>query len=150
MRTIVRTLVFAGVACVAAASWQIGTASAQTSATAPQHPALPWSLMRHVQGQVLSYIAVPPSEVVVDVPAVSETLAVASSGDSTEGTSDEKSGPASTPVSEMRQERVEIPGYFVTVTTFGYVIPERWTLLQVGPGAYQWARLPAEVRTRWP
>jgi len=49
---------------------------------------------------------------------------------------------------ETQQQLVEIPGYVITETTTGYVIPERWTLVQTGLGVYQWQRVPGEFRRK--
>lgn len=49
---------------------------------------------------------------------------------------------------QWQTQYAEIPGYFVTETTVGYVYPERWTIEQLNAGVYQWRRLPAEFRAR--
>jgi hypothetical protein len=37
----------------------------------------------------------------------------------------------------------ELPGYVVIETTLGYLYPERWTLLSLAKGVYQWQRVPS-------
>ena len=37
----------------------------------------------------------------------------------------------------------ELPGYYVTETTLGYLYPDRWTLSSPAKGLYQWQRVPA-------
>ena len=37
----------------------------------------------------------------------------------------------------------ELPGYYVTETTLGYIYPERWALYSLAKGVYQWQRVPA-------
>jgi hypothetical protein len=37
----------------------------------------------------------------------------------------------------------EVPGYVVIETTLGYLYPERWTLLSLAKGVYQWQRVPS-------
>jgi hypothetical protein len=49
---------------------------------------------------------------------------------------------------QTQQQVVEIPGYVMTETTTGFVIPERWTIVQTGPGVFQWQRAPAEFRRK--
>ena len=49
---------------------------------------------------------------------------------------------------EYRPTAVEIPGYYVTETTTGYVYPERWTIDQLNVGVYQWRMLPTEFRRK--
>lgn len=71
-------------------------------------------------GTVIRYIEVPAQQVVVPLYIP---------------------GPGSFP-GEFEQQVVEIPGYFVTETTTGYVYPQRWSLEQVGPGVYYWRVLP--------
>jgi hypothetical protein len=38
----------------------------------------------------------------------------------------------------------EVPGFYVTETTTGVVLPERWVLDQVTGGVYQWRRAPEQ------
>ena len=38
----------------------------------------------------------------------------------------------------------EVPGFYVTETTTGYWLPERWVLDQVNVGLYQWRRAPMQ------
>ena len=38
----------------------------------------------------------------------------------------------------------EIPGFYITQTTTGVVVPERWVLDQVTGGVYQWRRAPEQ------
>lgn len=88
------------------------------------HPVEPWFGLpypgRPDYGNVVRYIEVPPQQVVVPLYIP---------------------GPGSFP-GEFEQQVVEIPGYFVTETTTGYVYPQRWSLEQVGPGVYYWRVLP--------
>ena len=37
----------------------------------------------------------------------------------------------------------EIPGYYVTETTLGYLYPDRWGLFSPAKGVYQWQRVPS-------
>jgi hypothetical protein len=38
----------------------------------------------------------------------------------------------------------EVPGFYVTETTTGVVVPERWVLDQVTGGVYQWRKAPVQ------
>jgi hypothetical protein len=38
----------------------------------------------------------------------------------------------------------QIPGFYVTETTTGVLIPERWVLDQVTGGVYRWRRAPEQ------
>ncbi len=38
----------------------------------------------------------------------------------------------------------EVPGFYVTETTTGVVIPERWVLDEVTGGVYQWRKAPVQ------
>jgi hypothetical protein len=38
----------------------------------------------------------------------------------------------------------EVPGFYVTETTTGMVVPERWVLDQVTGGVYQWRKAPVQ------
>ena len=97
-----------------------------TNTSAP-HPAMPWSPYgRPEVGEPIRSIPVPPQPVTIEV------LAPA---------------PESQP-SRMQRQVVEIPGYVVTETTTGYLVPERWTLDHVNVGVYQWRKLPAEFRKK--
>jgi hypothetical protein len=42
----------------------------------------------------------------------------------------------------------ELPGYYVTETTLGYLYPDRWTLVSSQKGIYQWQRVPAAFRPK--
>ena len=97
-----------------------------TTTSAP-HPMMPWSPYAGPDvGEPVRAIPVPPQQITIDVlvPA-----------------------PASLP-SRTEPRVVEIPGYFVTETTTGYVFPERWTLDRLNVGVYQWRKLPAEFRKK--
>jgi hypothetical protein len=96
---------------------------AQDAATADPHPTMPWN---PYHGQVLRYVPVPPQSVTVEVAVPG------------------KEGEEPT----MQRQVVQIPGYTVTETTSGYILPPRWTLQQTGPGQYQWRQLPAEFRRK--
>jgi hypothetical protein len=95
------------------------------------YPTLPWAFYNPNvggwdYGAVVQYIPVPPQPVVIQVPVVladGEPL-------------------------QIRQETVEIPGYYVAETTTGYWYPERWTLEQRGAGVYQWVRVPGEFQRK--
>jgi hypothetical protein len=97
-----------------------------TNTSAP-HPAMPWWPYAALDtGEPIGYIPVPPQQVTVEVLAPT---------------------PESLPA-RMDQQIVEIPGYLVTETTKGYLLPERWTLDHLNLGVYQWRRLPAEFRKK--
>jgi len=98
-------------------------ALAQDAATADPHPKMPWN---PYHGQILQYVPVPPQSVTIEVAVPGE--------------------PGEEP--KMQQQVVQIPGYTVTETTLGYIIPPRYTLRQVGPGQWQWVPLPAEFRKK--
>jgi len=42
----------------------------------------------------------------------------------------------------------QVPGFFVTETTTGYVYPERWVIDQLNVGVYQWRKLPVQFVPR--
>jgi len=42
----------------------------------------------------------------------------------------------------------ELPGYYVTETTLGYIYPDRWMLVTPAKGIYQWQRVPSEFRRK--
>jgi hypothetical protein len=51
------------------------------------------------------------------------------------------------PKTETEAERwdtqsTEIPGYYYTETTLGYIYPERWALYSPEKGLYEWQRVP--------
>jgi hypothetical protein len=57
--------------------------------------------------------------------------------------------PASSGAPEQSQAQyAEIPGFYVTETTTGYLYPERWTIDQPSPGVYQWRKVPAQFVPR--
>jgi len=89
---------------------------------------MPWSYPRPDPGPgaAVRYIVVPPQALTLDV-AVDV--------------------PAGVPP-EHQPQVVEVPGYVMTETTNGYVIPDRWSVRQVGAGMFQWQRLPAEFRRK--
>ena len=96
------------------------------SATSAPHPSMPWSGYGPNYGQVVREIPVAPQPVTIEVAV-----------------------PAAEGQPKQSQTQVvQIPGYVVIETTTGYAIPERYTLEQVGPGAYQWRKLPAEFRKK--
>jgi hypothetical protein len=119
-------------------------AAAQVAPNAAPHPSMPWSPLRHSQGQVLRYIQVPPQQVVLEVQA---PTAAAPPAEGAEPPADTAAAP---PAPTPQRQVVEIPGYAVAVTSFGYLVPERWTIEQVGPGLYRWRKLPAELRAQFP
>jgi len=43
---------------------------------------------------------------------------------------------------------VEVPGYWVTETTLGFVYPEHWTLVQANVGVYQWVKVGSRFQPR--
>jgi hypothetical protein len=97
------------------------------AATAVPHPSMPWNqYSRPDYGQSIRYIEVPAQQVIIELPV---------------------NVPAGVPP-ETQQQIVEIPGYVITETTTGYVIPEHWTLVQTGLGVYQWQRAPGEFRRK--
>jgi hypothetical protein len=42
----------------------------------------------------------------------------------------------------------ELPGYYVTETTLGYIYPDRWTLVTPAKGIYQWQRVPSSFQRK--
>jgi hypothetical protein len=42
----------------------------------------------------------------------------------------------------------QIPGFYVTETTTGYLYPERWVMDQLSVGVYQWRKAPAQFVPR--
>ena len=91
------------------------------------HPALPWAPGRRIDyGEAIRYIEVPAQSVVVMVPVRL---------------------PDGVP-SRSEPQVQTIPGYYITETTTGYWYPERWTILPLNIGGYQWARLPQEFRRK--
>jgi hypothetical protein len=57
------------------------------------------------------------------------------------------------PKSEDTPERwdtqyTEIPGYYYTETTLGYIYPERWGLYSPEKGRYEWQRVPAAFQPK--
>jgi hypothetical protein len=103
------------------------TAAQPPAATAAPHPSMPWNqYSRPDYGQPIRHIEVPVQQMIIEVPV---------------------DVPAGVPP-ETQQQLVEIPGYVITETTTGYVIPERWTLVQTGLGVYQWQRVPGEFRRK--
>jgi len=44
---------------------------------------------------------------------------------------------------QWNTQYTELPGYYVTETTLGYVYPERWALYTPAKGVYQWQRVPS-------
>jgi hypothetical protein len=49
---------------------------------------------------------------------------------------------------EWVTQYTEIPGYYVTETTSGFLYPDRWALANPAKGVYQWQRVPAEYRKK--
>ena len=43
---------------------------------------------------------------------------------------------------------VQVPGFYVTETTTGYLYPERWVMDQLNVGVYQWRKAPAQFVPR--
>lgn len=84
------------------------------------HPAMPNAGLGHARnyGQVLGQFWVPPQPVAVQqyVPAAAGLPA------------------------RYETQWVEVPGYWVTETTLGFIYPEHWTLVQANVGVYQWVR----------
>ena len=57
--------------------------------------------------------------------------------------------PAPTGVPATYQTQVaQVPGFFVTETTTGFVYPERWVIDQLNVGVYQWRKLPVQFVPR--
>ena len=103
------------------------SASAQVSPTSPPHPNMLWNLYNPTKatyGEFVQYIQVPAQQVTIQIPV------------------------AGGPPDQLQPQSVQIPGYTVTETTTGYWYPERMTLVQAGPGSYQWAKLPAEFKKK--
>ena len=42
----------------------------------------------------------------------------------------------------------QVPGFYVTETTAGYLYPERWVIDQLNVGVYQWRKVPAQFVPR--
>jgi len=55
--------------------------------------------------------------------------------------------PAGVPASYHTQV-AQVPGFFVTETTTGFVYPERWVIDQLNVGVYQWRKLPVQFVPR--
>jgi hypothetical protein len=55
--------------------------------------------------------------------------------------------PAGIPASYQTQV-AQVPGFFVTETTTGYVYPERWVIDQLNVGVYQWRKVPVQFVPR--
>ena len=51
--------------------------------------------------------------------------------------------PAGVPATYQTQV-AQVPGFFVTETTTGFVYPERWVIDQLNVGVYQWRKLPVQ------
>ncbi len=49
---------------------------------------------------------------------------------------------------QYQTQYAEIPGFYVTETTTGYLYPERWTIVQLNVGVYQWRKAPAQFVPR--
>lgn len=85
------------------------------------HPAMPNAGLGHSSnyGQVLRQLWVPAQPVAIQryVPA-----------------------PPGLPA-QYETQWVEVPGYWVTETTLGFVYPEHWTLVQANVGVYRWVRV---------
>jgi hypothetical protein len=98
------------------------------AATADPHPMMPWAYPRPDPGPgpAIRYIQVPPQQVMIELSV---------------------DVPAGVPP-QTQQQVLEIPGYVMTETTNGYLIPERWTLQQPAAGVFQWQRAPAEFRRK--
>ena len=117
----------AGVLVVALAFALAVPAWAQVTPTSPPHPNMPWNPNnpnRALYGDFVRYVEVAPQQVTIQVPL--------------------KDGPPG----QTQSQIVEIPGYTVAETTTGYWYPQRPTLVQVAPGAYQWQTLPAEFKRK--
>ena len=57
--------------------------------------------------------------------------------------------PAPAGVATSYQTQVaQVPGFFVTETTTGFVYPERWVIDQLNVGVYQWRKLPVQFVPR--
>lgn len=55
--------------------------------------------------------------------------------------------PGGVPASYQTQV-AQVPGFFVTETTTGFVYPERWVIDQLNVGVYQWRKLPVQFVPR--
>jgi len=55
--------------------------------------------------------------------------------------------PAGVPATYQTQV-AQVPGFFVTETTTGFVYPERWVIDQLNVGVYQWRKLPVQFVPR--
>jgi hypothetical protein len=99
------------------------------------HPMLPNAALGYAAGQMLPNAAlgyaarqvwVPPQPLVMQVyvPA-----------------------PSGVPA-QYQTQYAEIPGFYVTETTTGYLYPERWTIDQLNVGVYQWRKVPSQFVAR--
>lgn len=142
MKALVSVVLILGLAvpCVALAQAPGSPAPPSPLSFPAPHPSMPWfgpafpgradygvvpnraPLAQDVRlyGTVIGYVEVPPQPVVINVFVA---------------------GPGSFS-GEYQQQLVEIPGYFVTETTTGYLYPERWSLEQTSAGVFQWRVLP--------
>ena len=133
-------------------------AAAQVSPTSPPHPSMPWSGITTPQGQFIRFIYYPAQPVTIEylVPATGEAPAPESppaegetkAEDKPAGAAEPAPAESAPPASQVVRQVVMIPGYAVRETTIGFEYPERWTLEQVGPGAYRWRLLPAQLIRR--
>jgi hypothetical protein len=144
-------------------------AVAQVSPTAPAHPSMPWSGITTPQGQFIRFIYYPPQPVTIEYlapapaspapesppaesapPAEGEAKGEAKDEAKGEEKPPEAAAPeeSAPPAPQVVRQVVMIPGYYVRETTVGFEYPERWTLEQVGPGAYAWRVLPAQLIRR--
>jgi hypothetical protein len=120
-----------GILVLVVAAMMLGapsSAAAQAAAaTAAPHPTMPWNLYSQSgPGQPIRYIQVPAQQVTIEL-----SIDV----------------PAGVP-RETQTQAVEIPGYVMTETITGYLIPEHWRLQQTGASMFQWQLVPAEFRRK--
>src|SRR5213593_2215486 len=105
----------------------VGAVAAQPAPTSAPHPTMPWNpYSRPDQGQPMRYIQVPAQQITIEISV---------------------NVPAGVPP-QTQPQIIEILGYVMLETTTGYVIPERWIIVQTGAGVFQWQRAPAEFRRK--
>jgi hypothetical protein len=100
-----------------------GAAFAAGTVVPGPHPMMPWSGVPTTSGLgvPIRQIWMPPKSVPIEV---------------------------FVPKSETEPERwdtqyTEVPGYYYTETTLGYIYPDRWALYSPERGRYEWQRVPS-------
>jgi hypothetical protein len=125
---IVFTILVAGFVGVAAGQAPGPGPGGQLPLPPPVHPSMPWAGVPGTGGYgvPIRQIWAPPQSVPIEVLV---------------------------PKSETAPERwdtqsTEIPGYYFTETTLGYIYPERWALYSPEKGRYEWQRVPAAFQPK--